>query len=135
MTNYVGVQADDSANDPQNLLAIPVGGGDYSLAVALYFATGVPLAITDLQSVPTSISAHGQQALSTSAAVLPTAAGKLIKLENPITNTINILWGNASAQYNILVPGEKEYIPLSNLNAIYAKSVSGTPSLTYTVFN
>lgn len=137
MANYIALQADEAADDPKNLKAVPTAAGEDVLGVALFDGDGNEIFIEDLQGTPTGFAAsgHGTQALSTTGAVLPTVAGKVIVIENPITNSINVYWGDSSAQNHILVPGEKLALPLTNLNAIYCKSASGTPSIVYSVFD
>ena len=76
------------------------------------------------------------EALSTSAEQLSTNLKcSSVLLQNPSSNSINILVGNASAQVIVLIPGASLVISTGgNLSSVYAKSASGTPSINYWPF-
>lgn len=75
----------------------------------------------------------GTLVLSTTAAALSssTALKKGVLIQNPSTNTINAIVGNATSQNTVLEPGREIFIEIDNLNAVYVKSASGTPTINY----
>lgn len=74
----------------------------------------------------------GTLATSTSAAALASSqAVREVLLQNDPDNTVDILVGNTTAQTIQLKPGWSVTIPVSNLATVFAKSVSGTPTLNY----
>lgn len=142
MPTVIQVEGEYALGDSRNITALPLDGGGFGLVTIPYVKDGsiyIPqtTAMTSAAATPTGFAAsgHGTQALSTTGAALPSVAGKIIVIENPATNTINVLWGNSVAQNHILVPGEKLSLPISNLAAIFMKSASGTPSIVYSVLN
>lgn len=75
----------------------------------------------------------GTVALTSGSAVAIAASQAVseVIVQNDPDNTVDILIGNASSQPIQLKPGQSMTIPISNLSSVYAKSVSGTPTLSY----
>lgn len=139
MTTYIGLQADDDANDPQNLFAIALGGGKYVLGVGLYVdvdTTPTPLTSTMLSgfTTPTTI-VDGTKSLTTTGASIGTQACKGVLLQADPDNTVDIFVGDASNQRFQLLPGQWMQIPISNVSGIYAKAATGTATLNWLAVN
>lgn len=75
--------------------------------------------------------ATGTQALSTTAVQLPAQPCRGAIIANNDA-AINVLVGwNSTTQALVVAPGNSVHIECGNLNQLYAKSASGTPSLSY----
>lgn len=75
----------------------------------------------------------GSQATSTTAAALNGAVSQTVSeviVQNRDT-VINLLVGNATSQSISLVPGAFAVIPVDNLNKVFVKSASGTPTVAW----
>lgn len=73
----------------------------------------------------------GTQALSTSALQLPAQPCRAVNLRNNDAS-INMLIGwNSTAQSYSLAPLQSCRVECTNLNQLWAKSASGTPTLSY----
>jgi hypothetical protein len=64
-----------------------------------------------------------------SAAALPSQACSQAILQADPGNTANVLIGDSSNQYLVLQAGKAIAVPTSNVNLIYARSVSGTQTI------
>jgi hypothetical protein len=74
---------------------------------------------------PSSV-AFSLRALTTTPVQITGAAGSTFDLQAQVTNTQNVLIGDAAGQYFALVPGQVYSLPA---NAFYAKSQAGTANL------
>lgn len=78
----------------------------------------------------------GQLAAGTGAAVLgANTPCKGVVLQSDPTNTPDILIGTSSNQFIRLLPGQTMYLPVSNVNLIYAKTSSTTGSVNWMAVN
>lgn len=74
----------------------------------------------------------GTLTTSTSAAALAASqAVREVLVQNDPDNSADVLIGTSSAQTIQLRPGQSIVIPVANLATVYAKSVSGTPTINY----
>lgn len=74
----------------------------------------------------------GTSTLSTSAAAIGSSqACTAVLVQSDPTNTVDMVMGNASTQPIRLVPGQTILIPVTNINLVYAKSISSTPTLNW----
>ena len=69
--------------------------------------------------------------VASAAAVASTQAVREVLIQNDPDNSADVLVGNSSAQTIQLKPGQSVVIPVTNLATVYAKSVSGTPTINY----
>lgn len=80
---------------------------------------------------------HGQKALTITPAVLGSDQLRTgVTLKSPITNTVDIYIGNSLATATttngyVLSPGEIIFLEISTLGSIFARTASGTATLTY----
>lgn len=70
------------------------------------------------------------QALSTTAAALANHPCRFVTITNNDAS-ISMLLGNSASQSLTLKPATSITFPINNTNKIYAKSASGTPTLSY----
>lgn len=71
----------------------------------------------------------GTKSLTTTAAAALAAsqACKMVMVQNDPDNTVNVLVGDSSSQTIKLLPGDwSPWLPVSNVNLVYAKNVSST---------
>lgn len=82
--------------------------------------------------IPSSVLYAGTLSTSgTAAAIAASQAISEVVIQNDPDNTDDILVGNSTAQTIQIKPGNAIVLPVSNLALVYAKSVSGTPTLNY----
>ena len=79
---------------------------------------------------------NGQKSITTSAAVISTETLKTgVTLKSPATNAVDIYIGNSisvsSTTGYILSPGETIYLEVSSMGSLFAKTPSGTATLSY----
>jgi len=79
---------------------------------------------------------HGQKTITTTAALISTESLKTgVTLKSPATNSVDIYIGNSisvsSTTGYILSPGETIYIEVSGMGTLFARTPSGTATLTY----
>ncbi len=77
--------------------------------------------------------ASGTQALSTTAIQLPSVAGNEVSIRNNDASISMLIGVNATTQSYTLPPLTEVSFRLKNLNNLWAKSASGTPTLSYLV--
>jgi len=75
--------------------------------------------------------ATGTQALSTTAVQLPAQPCLEVALTNNDASIAMLIGWNAITQSFTLAAGSSVVIQAQNLNQLYAKSASGTPTLSY----
>lgn len=75
--------------------------------------------------------ATGTQALSTNAVQLPAQPCIEVALSNPDAAIAMSIGWSATTQTFVLPPGSTVVIQATNLNQLWAKSASATPTLTY----
>ena len=75
--------------------------------------------------------ATGTQALSTTAVQLPAQPCKAVLVTNNDASIAMLLGWNSTTQSFTLRPSTSVRIECGNLNQLYAKSASGTPTLSY----
>jgi hypothetical protein len=75
--------------------------------------------------------ASGTQALSTTAVRLPAQACTQVAITNNDASIAMLLGWNSTTQSFTLTAGSTVTFRVTNLNNLYAKSASGTPTLSY----
>lgn len=134
MSNLIVVQGKYASSDYRDIKALGIGGSgsDLALAMAQHIKdsdTGlwVPMETDHLVglTVPSTLNA-GTAAAGTAAAAIGTAAVSGVLVQADPGGTVDVYVGNASAQVVRLLPGMSVTIQISNVNAIYAKTLSGT---------
>lgn len=73
----------------------------------------------------------GTQALSTTAVQLPAQPCKAVNLRNNDAAIAMLVGWNSTTQSYTIPAGQYARIECANLNQLYAKSASGTPTLSY----
>ena len=70
----------------------------------------------------------GQKSLTTTVAAVLHAdlSCRGLSVQNDPSNTVNVLIGDSSNQYFVLVPGAALSLDVSNANLVYAKNASST---------
>lgn len=75
--------------------------------------------------------ASGTQALSTTAVQLPAQPCTRVALTNNDAAIAMLIGWNSTTQSYTLAAGQSVVVKCSNLNQLWAKSASGTPTLSY----
>lgn len=135
--SVIEIQVNETPNNPKNAKGTPVGNGLVAQDVALWIDAGTtptPLTSAHLigSTLPTGLTS-GTTAITSTPAALPNHAGKAVAIRNDPTSTETVYVGDASGQQWPLVPGEPLSMDISNLNALYAKTLSGTATLIWMV--
>ena len=87
----------------------------------------------EVDPTPPAAVIAGTLATSTVAAVLAAtqALRRGVLIQNPATNTINVLIGDASSQPIVLEAGREIFLEIDDLAEVYVKSASGTPTINF----
>lgn len=82
---------------------------------------------------PASVKGCGVVAATTAAAAISTTlACAMVKLQSDPANTTNVLWGGATTQAMVLIPGQSsDWIPVSDALLINVKMASGTGNVNW----
>jgi hypothetical protein len=84
-----------------------------------------------IQIAPSASLVAGVATLSTSAAAIGSQPCSEVLLQSDPDNAVNVFVGSASAQPIQLAPGDALVLAVTNINLVYAKSASGTPTLNW----
>ncbi len=73
----------------------------------------------------------GQLAATTTAAALGSQPCTAVLIQADPGNSQNVLVGDSTNQYVVVQAGRSLVVPCSNVNLVYAKSVSGTQTVNW----
>lgn len=82
---------------------------------------------------PASVKGCGVVAATVAAAAISTTLPcAMVKMQSDPANTTNVLWGSATTQAMVLIPGQSsDWIPIKDAMLLYVKMASGTGNVNW----